>query len=202
MAERVVKNSGLTWKDTFRIRLLEFQRESAKDEERLRIDQQIASIKQHSVEEKTKSAPSPKVTTPEQPITIKAEPGEDDRVNILPPLEDLPHAPYCTVTETAPMVKMDGKWMTYAMYREKNPDKNVFDLNPMDIAIMYLNLRKYRELQESGEAQDCYTSCLRRIPEAVGPVELIHLEGLLLYEAYYDPRIKELGYEGETMDDC
>lgn len=199
------------FKEQNEIRRLHRQWEVATDEDRPLIEQRIAEIRRRGTEE-PKPTPEPEaedivvppVVTSKQPEVVEGKP-EEPILRAFPPLDELPHAPYCMSTEFTPMVNVGGKWMDYATYREKNPDENIFDLTPNSVAVMYLNHRLYQELLESSEDQILdrrdVMSCVRRLPNAVGAVEVVILEGLLLAEAMEDLRIQTLGYHGETMDE-
>ncbi len=201
----------LSFKEQNEIRRLHRQWEVATDEDRPLIEQRIAEIRRRGTEE-PKPTPEPEaedivvppVVTSKQPEVVEGKP-EEPILRAFPPLDELPHAPYCMSTEFTPMVNVGGKWMDYATYREKNPDENIFDLTPNSVAVMYLNHRMYQELLESSEDQILdrrdVMSCVRRLPNAVGAVEVVILEGLLLAEAMEDLRIQTLGYHGETMDE-
>lgn len=126
--------------------------------------------------------------------------GSESKKPAIPALEDLPFAQYCELTELIPMVKADKGWMTYSAFREKNPDANVFDLDPNSMAVMYMNWDKYQELPPD-QLDEAMSRCVRHLPRDVEPVEIAILNGILYKEAQHDHRIKKLGYKGENMYD-
>lgn len=190
--------------DRMQLRKLEQQWQVASDERRKDLEKQMDAIRQRAnkaaeqeKEEKTgdkganKSSGSKNSKTP--------APGKKPTI---PPLSELQHGPYCSYVELMPMVRPQDKkgWMTYEMFREKEPNANIFDILPTNIAVMYLNQDRYQEL-ESVDPHEVMQHCARRLPTEYEAIELAIINGLLYAEAQFDPRIKKLGYKGESMYD-
>lgn len=211
MAERAKRK--LTMGQMFEVGRLRRRWPSATDEERKKIEAQIREIEYGDKEEPPKKSqqnpeqkasgqanPSPK----EKPDSSKEKPDNDEYA--VAPDEGMPHMSYCACTEIMVMVDTANGWMSYDKFRETH-HQTVFDINPDKITVMYLNHDRYREILETAEdvqldQRNVVARCARLLPEDIKPIEVTILSGLLCIEAWYDPRISELGYEPGSMQEC
>lgn len=190
--------------DWIRLRSLQDQWQTASDEERKEIEAEKAKI-QAKYAKPTKGAGKAsenKSTGKTSSSNGSKEPKNQKSGNKsgVVPLSKLPHGEYCDFAEIRSMVKTDKGWMSYQMFREKNPDQNIFDIDPMRISVMYLNQDCYREIN-SADPNEIMSKCTRKLPAEYEMAELAIINALLYCEAMYDPRIAKLGYEGENMYD-
>lgn len=197
----------------FQLHKLERDWQTATDKERKRIERRIQALKQQGKEDQeegkvgAKAAPAaeePK-SSEEQPesseeLENSEIPESEEVAYVIPALEDLPHALYSGCVDIMLMIQVEGGWMSYETYRKANPNSNIFNVAPNDVAVMYLNQRRYQEV-ESGDPHEIITHCARQLPSFIEPIEISLINGLLFMEAQYDPRIEELGYKGDTMYD-
>lgn len=203
MTERVKKK--LTMSQMFEVGRLRRRWPSATDEERKKLEAQIREIEYGDKEEPPKKPQQ----NPEQKASGQANPSskeKPDNDEYVAPDEGMPHMSYCACTEIMVMVDTANGWMSYDRFRETH-NQTVFDINPDKITVMYLNHDKYREILETVDdvhldQRNVIAHCARLLPEDIRPIEVTILSGLLCVEAWYDPRISELGYKLGSMQEC
>ncbi len=204
MTERVKRK--LTMSQMLEVGRLRRRWPSATDEERKKIEARIREIEHGDKEEPPKRSQQ----NPEQKASGQANPSskeKPDNDEYVAPDEGMPHMSYCACTEIMVMVDTANGWMSYDKFRETHPNQTVFDINPDKITVMYLNHDKYREILETVDdvqldQRNVIAHCARLLPEDIRPIEVTILSGLLCVEAWYDPRISELGYKLGSMQEC
>lgn len=180
-----------------RRRLLECPPDSKQHD---RIEARIAEITQGPAEEPPKAE-----TGNEQATGQKSgkETDGDESVDIYA----ISYMPYLFNAEIMTMAKTsEGSWMSYPAFC-KRFGRTIFDLNPNDIAVMYINHDKYQKLSESDDAQfdqaNVVKHCASMLPEDAGLVEVSMINWILFAEAERDDRIANLGcYELGSTESC
>lgn len=196
----------LTMAQRARLMYLSRKRDSAPASERKEIQEEIDTLLgkkpqpnpvKHDSTGSTRTTSTPKSNT--KPTKPEAQPKDN-------PFLSTPHAPYCTAAEIVPIVEIDGEKnvMVYGTFREKFPERNIFDLAPDKIHVMYLNQQKADEYyagEPDGTTNSLLAATACTIPVEYEPVELAIINGLLYAEAQHDPRIAGSGYEGNNMNE-
>jgi len=151
-------------------------------------------------------APTPK-REPDVPPKQKSEAKEPTGEKVTASNYEMRYLLYCGCTEMMIMVNTAKGWMSYDIYREKHPKKTVFDIDPDDVIVMYMDHGKYQEMLEADDDApldrcSVISQCARPLPNGKKPIEIAILNDLLATEAQHDSRIKDLGYETGTVEEC
>ncbi len=201
MAEMTGSKRRLSFGEMMKVKGLRRKLECTPDgPEYDRVKALIAEIIQGPAEEPPKTESDGEQATGQK---SGKETSSDESVNI----DDIPYMSYLFNAEIMTMVKTpEGSWMSYPAIC-KRFGKTVFDLNPNDITVMYIDHDKYQELLESDDAQfeqvNVLKHCARRLPENAASVEISIINWILFAEAERDDRIVNLGcYELGSTESC
>lgn len=182
----------LSLKQRYQVMMLNRQWETADDAGRLAIEKQIKQIKHQAISEARAEEVKAKEAKPDGTAST------DNETENTFSFDKYPYAPYCEYTDIMSMVKVNKAWMTYRTFCCRYPDKTIFDCDPDDVTVMYINHEAYQRLLETKDLleldhQTVMSNCARQLPESAAATEVAILNHLLWLEAQHDDRIANLG---------